>query len=330
MATTTRREEARVIETAAYLAIVSMLANRASVTLEALDIKASELVHRAFKKSMAKAFESALAWFLRQKGGVTKDEGVSMANILDDENADWYAPIKGQWEDLLLKSYIIGKHRAKKSGAVKRISLKDILKLTETIAVAVPGVKGAKVDLSMVDQSTLEWLAKDANYWYTTGDDVLYTGYGDKISKIISASTEIGYGRMEVAELLKKAFPEVLDSGYRYFDVVSSAGMVRSSSCGAVRQFEEAGIHEYEWFAMGDDRMCPTCGALNGKIFQVQNAASKVNSMMMATSPDAVKEIMPWKSFSAIDGLDSEELEAIGVSMPPVHGRCRCVLNARQ
>ena len=74
----------------------------------------------------------------------------------------------------------------------------------------------------------------------------------------------------------------------------------------------EAGIKEYEVLAMGDERMCPICGSLNGQKFRVADAQEKINTALKIEDSERFKEEFGW-------GRDD-------MSIPPFHGRCRCTL----
>ena len=56
----------------------------------------------------------------------------------------------------------------------------------------------------------------------------------------------------------------------------------------------EAGITEYEILAMGDERMCPICGELNGQMFSVTETREVIDRMLGISDPDKFKEAMPW------------------------------------
>ena len=113
--------------------------------------------------------------------------------------------------------------------------------------------------------------------------------------------------------------------GYKYWDVVSSAALVRSRSFGCISGMAEAGITEYEILAMGDERMCPICGELNGRTFNVSEIREVIDQTLGISNPDKFKEAMPWHTEPPI-GVGRDELAAAGMSVPPFHGRCRCTL----
>ncbi len=134
---------------------------------------------------------------------------------------------------------------------------------------------------------------------------------GEKISEITRQALKDGLGRKELAFELRQALGGQVGD-YKYWDVVSSSALVRSRSFGAISGMTEAGIKEYEVLAMGDERMCPICGALNGQKFRVADAQEKINTALKIEDSERFKEEFGW-------GRDD-------MSLPPFHGRCRCVL----
>ena len=58
---------------------------------------------------------------------------------------------------------------------------------------------------------------------------------------------------------------------------------------------EEAGILDYEILAMGDERTCPICEEMNGKVFSVTVARNLINKVLDIDDPEAFKQTLPWQ-----------------------------------
>ncbi len=179
----------------------------------------------------------------------------------------------------------------------------------------------AKSDLNLPDKRAIEVLTKHNCYWL---GEHYGKHIGPKIAELTQNAINDGLGRNELAEELRKALGGEV-GGYKYWDVVSSAALVRSRSFGCISGMVEAGIVEYEILAMGDERMCPICGELNGQTFSVRGAQRVINHALSIDDPDKFKEAMPWHTQSPA-GMSKEKLLAEGMSIPPFHGRCRCTL----
>ena len=178
-----------------------------------------------------------------------------------------------------------------------------------------------KHDLSLPDIRAIDVLTKHNCYWLGEHYD---KHIREGIAKLTQQAISDGLGRKELAKELREALGGKV-GGYKYWDVVSSAALVRSRSFGCISGMVEAGITEYEILAMGDERMCPICGELNGKTFSVAETQKVIDRTLGISDPDKFKEAMPWHTASPA-GVSKDKLIADGMSIPPFHGRCRCTL----
>lgn len=178
-----------------------------------------------------------------------------------------------------------------------------------------------KSSLNLPDLRAIDILTRHNCYWI---GEHYGKRIGKKIAKLTQDAITDGLGRKELAEELRAELGGKSE-GYKYWDVVSSSALVRSRSFGCVAGMVEAGITEYEILAMGDERMCPICGEMHGRTFSVSETQKVIDSVLDIKSPDKFKEAMPWQT-SPPTGVSSAKLLAEGMSIPPFHGRCRCVL----
>ena len=176
--------------------------------------------------------------------------------------------------------------------------------------------------LSLPDRRAIEVLTRHNCFWLGEhyGEHI-----GPKIAELTRQALNAGLGRKALAEELKKELGGVAPKDYKYWDVASSAAIVRARSFGTISGMEEAGIAEYEILAMGDERMCPICGEMNGRVFSVAETRGVINSVLKLDDPKAFKDAMPWQTKPAT-GMTSSKLTRSGQSLPPFHGRCRCAL----
>lgn len=183
----------------------------------------------------------------------------------------------------------------------------------------------AKPDLSLPDIRAIDVLTKHNCYWL---GEHYGKHIGPKIAELTQGALRDGLGRDELAKGLRESLGGKV-GGYKYWDVVSSAALVRSRSFGCISGMVEAGITEYEILAMGDERMCPICGELSGQTFSVSETREVIDRTLGISDPDKFKEAMPWHTEPPI-GVGKDKLIADGMSIPPFHGRCRCVLVASE
>ena len=102
--------------------------------------------------------------------------------------------------------------------------------------------------LSLPDIRAIDVLTKHNCYWL--GEHYV-KHIGPKIAELTQDALRYGLGREELAKELRESFGGKV-GGYKYWDIVSSAALVRSRSFGCISGMVEAGITEYEILAMGD------------------------------------------------------------------------------
>ena len=104
-----------------------------------------------------------------------------------------------------------------------------------------------------------------------------------KVDEIARESFAAGKDDMEVARILRARIPEILNNepltiqrpGKRpvsftaeeYADLVSNVVPYAVRNEGYIRGLKEAGADGWQWVAVGDERMCPQCGAKHGQVY---------------------------------------------------------------
>lgn len=176
--------------------------------------------------------------------------------------------------------------------------------------------------LSMPDQRAIDVLTQHNCFWLGEhyGEQI-----GPKVSTLTQKALDEGLGRAELARQLRRTLAGEAPEDYRYWDVAASAALVRARSFGAVSGMEEAGLTTFEVMAMGDERTCPICREMNGRVFSVAESRKVIDSVLALDDPKEFKEAMPWLSAPPV-GVSSARLTQSGRSMPPFHGRCRCII----
>ncbi len=178
-----------------------------------------------------------------------------------------------------------------------------------------------EANLSLPDKKAVDVLTKHNCFWI---GEHYGSHIGGKIAELTQQALTDGLGRKELAKELKSALGGKV-GGYKYWDVASSAALVRARSFGAISGMEEAGIAEYEILAMQDERMCPICGEMDGRAFSVAITRERINSILNIKDPEAFKQALPWQTESP-RGISNAALQNSGMNLPPFHGRCRCTL----
>ena len=144
----------------------------------------------------------------------------------------------------------------------------------------------AKSELSLPDIRAIDVLTKHNCYWL---GEHYGKHIGPKIAELTQGALRDGLGRDELARELRASLGGKV-GGYKYWDVVSSAALVRSRSFGCISGMVEAGITEYEILAMGDERMCPICGEMSGKTFSVTETREVIDRTLGITYPKNLRK----------------------------------------
>lgn len=205
-----------------------------------------------------------------------------------------------------------------------------------------------QVVFDLVDDAAVEAMQKDNLFW-------IGEHYGKNVSAAVADTAsetliQVGASRKEAAEVMEKAMTAALGSlhvpgGFTgsarsYIEGLVANAMTTARVQGQVRSFANVGITTYEIANPTDERTCPVCGHMAGKVFTVKSAVNQIELVQTATSPNDVRAIHPWltedemKAISPSAGFasvsDSTALANAGFSLPPFHFRCRCTVDVSE
>jgi SPP1 gp7 family putative phage head morphogenesis protein len=180
---------------------------------------------------------------------------------------------------------------------------------------------------------------------------------------IVAAGVERGLGRDDiVGELSEVMGREAFDRSRDYWEVVSMVFTNRARTCTQLGAFEEAGIERFRFEAVLDEATSEVCRFMHGKVFTVERAMDRFREVERARDPELIREEQPFVQVGADDEgnevlfyerggrrravarvdepavgvrdqvgryskeLSPAQLEAAGVTVPPLHGRCRSTI----
>lgn len=108
-----------------------------------------------------------------------------------------------------------------------------------------------------------------------------------------------------------------------YWELTADAITTRSRSFGSIEAMVKADVTQYRWDSVVDHRTSDICRSLDGKVFEVAAAVEVRDAMIAAETPEEAKEIMPWLKPDEVVDTPVEELQRLGVVLPPAHALCR-------
>lgn len=176
---------------------------------------------------------------------------------------------------------------------------------------------------------------------YMESSDTMYLGKfitdkdtKAKVQKYIQKNYLEGYlpiGQNEDAmKQFKKEFADTLDLEAWKIRRIIDTTMNKVRNYSHVYYMQQALVDKFEVIEMNDNLTCDYCASMNGKIFDVSNAVSKIKKETNST-PDSIGSTSPFLTTQSIEDVQSksaEELQGMGFDSPPYHPHCRGTIGA--
>lgn len=259
-----------------------------------------ELVYAAWIRASRSGLKEALVYVREVSGAFTQaDLEATLAVLRSETGIKLAGDVKDGLIDVFGRAYLNG----------KALSLGEQL---------------VDVSFTLTDERAVAWLIDHHTYWIGSYFDKQISG---AIATQVSEGLAQGLGRDDVGKLLKSFFqdyPGVPVKPDTYWSGLAATAMNRTRVFSSVSGYREAGIRELQILAAMDERTCPVCEQLHGKIIPIGRAATQVAQMMATENPEDVKGIAPWLSASELADLNHEQMMNRGVILPPFHQSCRC------
>jgi len=184
----------------------------------------------------------------------------------------------------------------------------------EPAPVGIPVISGLK------DTRSIDWLSESDRFYVGK----IFPDYEKEFIKALKEMTlESGLSASEVAKELKASLGDKINQPLYAYERVVRTSATRIRNWSRIYSYDELGIVEVEIYAMMDERTCPICGEMDGKVFKVEEVINHIEKVM--SSP--VEDLPDLNPFMTADQakLDPEELlNKYGMALPPWHSNCRC------
>jgi SPP1 gp7 family putative phage head morphogenesis protein len=192
-------------------------------------------------------------------------------------------------------------------------------------------------------QEAVDWLVRHDRFWI---GKVFPEQVRDSFRDTIASGIEEGLGRKAIGKRLRELMvgTEEVPGKAELYNRVAAASVNRASNWGGMFSLEEAGVEEYEFRAVMDQRTSRICRELNGRVFSVPRVMNVVRQALDGP-PSAIESVAPWPTFDAerndffiqtgdrrsyLGGQSEKWLADHGVALPPLHGNCRSVIVLRR
>lgn len=208
------------------------------------------------------------------------------------------------------------------------------------------------------DQRITDNLVKSQTNFVTDEYGRRVAAYDAEARAIVGNGLDQGLSRHDIGKELNRGLgAKVVGRNQNYWNVVAAAHVSRARSWGQLASFSEAAIEVFVFEAVMDERTTEICRYMHGREFQVSSGVQAYESIDSLADPTDIKTQAPWvwqskdaqgnstlvyrdaagdkQRVAQIDkpglgrkdsvgsyskGLSSAQLEAQGISMPPLHG----------
>ncbi|MCE5322394.1 minor capsid protein [bacterium] len=130
---------------------------------------------------------------------------------------------------------------------------------------------------TLIDTDALDFMA---NYNLVLAGDV-HRELSDGIKRTILSGIATGKGADDIVrdlgtvvedkESFRNAGSKVFSKAQYRMEMIARTEVLRAHNQGRIKFHKEVGIQKLEWMAMEDERMCPVCGSLDGKVFDTDH-----------------------------------------------------------
>jgi SPP1 gp7 family putative phage head morphogenesis protein len=291
-------------------------------------------------------------WKLRSKSAASAagsaarsgSKASAITAAVNREMAKWPKDVKAQANADVEAMYKLGRRAANRK-AVTRSSDSLAYSLAKSDLPTVQDVSKAGgsprpevgVTFDVNDINAIEALQAQNMFW-------IGEHYGEHVAAAISTSVseamvQAGSSRAVTGELIRSIVERELGivtfpSGFRgtaeqYFQGLAANTSTVARSYGQLRSFADIGVTKYVIVNPRDDRTCPVCSQMDGKVFSVSDGMAQMKAELEADSPEAIKEIHPWVSAKELKSIggSSKALANAGLALPGYHFRCRCAVD---
>lgn len=294
-------------------------------------------------------------WDANAADAVAKAEQLTLDGAGADAIAAGVDLIMGQWAEDVAPSFLKEVDRvyrlARTAGFKKAKGLTD-----EPLTYDTPSAESItkavdaefQVVFDLVDEAAVESLQNNNLFW-------IGEHYSKNVSTAVSETAsetliQAGASRKEAAAEMIKSMTKALSTLYvpggfagtahSYAEGLVANAMTTARVQGQIRSFTNVGITTYEIANPEDERTCPVCGHMAGKVFTTKSANDQIELVQTAASPSTVQSVHPWLSVTEMLAIsptpgsagvaDSQALAKAGFNLPPFHFRCRCTVDVSE
>lgn len=132
-------------------------------------------------------------------------------------------------------------------------------------------------------------------------------------------------------ERLLKPFQTFASEGRGLLQLVSQLHTSRLSAFGFCAEAEVMEVQDYQITEQLDNRICPVCEMMHGKVFRVDAARNALISIITEKNPDNLRSMQPWPkqtkaNLEKMSRMSAQDFIDANWHIPPYHPWCRGLL----
>ena len=217
-------------------------------------------------------------------------------------------------------------------------------------------------DTTRTDERIARFIRTSESNFVRDAYDRRHEAFSQRARDIVASGVERGLGRAQITEELSSQLAAVAGRPASYWEVVATSFANRGRTYTQLAAFDEAGIERFRFDSVLDQATSLVCRFLHGREFSVARARQRFEDIEQAADPEAITDLQPWVQVGADDAgnqvlfykragrrhvvaqvdesavghadkvgrfsraMGTDQLEAAGVSVPPLHGRCRSTI----
>ncbi len=137
-----------------------------------------------------------------------------------------------------------------------------------------------------------------------------------------------GLGRYKAKTYFSETLHPIVGRGEPFYEMLVNTAKTRARVFSRIHGCQKAGIEAYEISIVSDDRTPKVAELMDGKVFEVSDAATVANDLLGLESASEVSSVARWLSPEEIQKRSDEQLVQAGFIIPPFHDGCRSRLQA--
>jgi SPP1 gp7 family putative phage head morphogenesis protein len=217
-------------------------------------------------------------------------------------------------------------------------------------------------DLSRTDERIARFVRTSEGNFIRNEYGRREVAFSHRARDVVASGLERGLGRDDITGELAQRLTAVVNRNPAYWETVATSFANRGRTYTQLSAFAEATVERFRFEAVLDEVTSHVCRFMHGRVFGVEGAMRRFDEVEEAADPEHITDLQPWVQVGAdSDGnqvlfyqragrrhlvaqvdqsalgqrdsvgrysraLGTGQLEAAGLTVPPLHGRCRSTI----